>query len=260
MEAIPDEEDNPTAWAEMMNELRAKQPGLFRAVMSEAHSTHEADGFNAGTAWKRARHRVKSLFTIEVEGVRAPNKKAYGLIVIFVVAAVSLAAISFMQAEPTTQRANRGRGVQFDIGETPTKTPGSTSDSRTLGAGAEGVDPLKGDGEGGTRVVPDELDASEEVMPPPPVPSVNKPIPVEAPTNEPPPLVEPSSEPAFLAGQGNYYGAPGAAGQEVRPRGVLYEADGDSAGSGRIDGGGQGQGMMIFEAPNEHLGMWEAPN
>ncbi|WP_287372001.1 hypothetical protein [Oceanithermus sp.] len=256
LEAIPDEETNPTAWAEMMKELREQQPGLYRAVLTEAHSTDGNEGFRAGVVPKRMWQRVKGLFTIEVEGARAPNKRAYGAIVLAFVAVFVYAVVMSIQAPSPQKNAQERRGVQFELAgggakTTPEPKPVDAEKADQPQAATEGTQ------QEGATVQPPVPQKPE------PVAEATTPVPVTPPADELPPLDEPSTAPDFL-GASAMYGAPGAqVAVNPRPQGVLYDAEGTAVPGGRAiaqtdNGGG---GMVLYEAPEQQgIAVWEASN
>ena len=255
-EAIPDEETNPTAWAEMMRELREGHPGLFRAVLSETHSTSGGERFKAGVAPRRMWQRVKELFTIEVEGARAPNKRAYGAIVLVFVAVFVYAVVMSIQAPAPQKRAEERSGVQFEfagggVQNIPEPQPMDVATADRPQAMAEVIQR-----EGGEE----QLSAPQVQEP---VAEASPPVSVTPPADELPPLDEPSVAPDFLGASGMYGAAGTQPATNLRQPGVLYDAEGGAVPDGRAIApiGGGGGGMVLYEAPEEReIALWEAPN
>ncbi len=137
VDEIPDMESNPEAWSVMLDELRQVSPGLYRSLLQEINAVEKRKSGGIGNIKTRTLKGLSRLFYVEVEGEKAPNKKAYMLSLVAVLLVFAFGAFSYMGASPNKGEGGKQRTVKVNSG----KVDG------LLGQ----VEVVSADGEGGTK-------------------------------------------------------------------------------------------------------------
>lgn len=228
--AIPDREINPEGWASMLEELREKSPGLYRAIKSQNQQTGKPKRSKVAGAKTGALRRLRGLFFIETpDGERAPNKLGFiALLAVVLVLGVFLMTNTMMAPPP---QPKKGKGVEVALGARDDTKPSEVDQVPAAGDDNE----AEGAGRGEVEIEPVEVSAPAEIE------ESSDPVLVVS-ANDKPPLPKPDG--SMDDSSADLYAPPGTEdvneGRAGGFSGVIYEEEENA--SGVLVGGAKEKG------------------
>ena len=255
---IPDMEGNPEAWSVMLDELRQVSPGLYRSLLQEINAVEKRKSGGIGNIKTRTVKGLSRLFYVEVEGEKAPNKKAYMLSLVAVLLVFALGAFSYMGASPNKGKGSKQRTVRVGSG----KVDGLLGQVEVVNVGEEGTAKQEGSSGSATGEAKAEVASTEQAgegKKDVGTSGQNQGVSSEKGTSEIlvdntgrglPPLEGPAANPSYRRGdysgaygEGDYYGQQGGS-MPVGFKGVLSDENASMA----VKAAGKKSRMLIYES------------